>query len=171
MRPLLTCRRSCLCSQPCRRLPRIIIVVEGSCRVGLASTLVVSCPLGLLQGYPRILASRLYVALGPHAFMSLATGGLKLDGGLGRVCRGFVTHHKLWRIGRRWGHLRSLNLRGRIGGEPVRHHGGSMVVVEDVEINALEWREGKQVVWHRDHPQPRQIRDMIRLRRMFSSCD
>lgn len=80
MSPLLTSRYSCSCSQPCRRPPHIIIVVKGSCRVGLASALVVSCSLWLPQGHPRILASRLYVAIQPHAFMSLATGGLKLDG-------------------------------------------------------------------------------------------
>lgn len=104
--------------------------------------------------------------------MSLAEGGLKLGGGLGRIGRVCVIHHQLWRTRRRWGHFRLLNLGGRFGGEPVRHHGRSVAVAgEDVEINALEWREGKQVVWHRDHPQPRQIRDMIRLRRTFFSCD
>lgn len=140
--------------------------------MGLASALVVSCSLGLLQGYPRILASRLYVATRPHAFMSLAVGGLKLDGSVGHDCWGLVRHHKLWGSRRRWGHLRPLDLRGRMEGEPVRHQGVSEVVAgEDVEINALEWREGKQVVWHRDHPQPRQIRDMIRLRRSHASCD
>lgn len=170
--PLLTHRCSCSCSQPCRRPPHIIIVVKGSCRVGLASALVVSCSLGLLQGYPRILASRLYVATRPHAFMSLDVGGLKLDGSVGHDCWGLVRHHKLWGTRRRWGHLRPLDLRGRIEGGPVRHQGVSEVVAgEDVEINALERREGKQVVWHRDHPQPRQIRDMIRLRRSPASCD
>lgn len=168
--PLLTYRNSCSCSQPYRRLPHIIIVVKGSCRVGLASTLVVSCSLGLLQEYPRILASRLYVATRPHAFMSLAGGGLKLDVNVGHDCWGLVRHHKLWGNRRRWKRL-SLNRRGRIGGERVRHHEGSTAVGEDVEINALEWREGKQVVWHRDHPQPRQIRDMIRLRSSSASCD
>lgn len=81
--PLLTRNCSCSCSQPCRWQPHIIIVVKCSCLVGLASALVVSCSLELLQGYPRILASRLYVATPPHAFMSLAAGGLKLDGGMG----------------------------------------------------------------------------------------
>lgn len=172
MSPLLTRRYSCSCSQPCRRPPHIIMVVEGSCRVGLASTLVVSCSLGLLQGHPRILASRPYVTIRPHAFMSLAAGGLKLDGSVGHDCWGLVRHHKLWGIRRAWGHARPLNLRGRTGGESVRHQGdGSVVVGEDVEINALEWREGKQVVWHRDHPQPRQIRDMIRLRSSSAFCD